>query len=296
MSRTVTSNSRDNFGFAAQHQMLWPRVFATFGARIEHNASFGTEAVPRATLVYVARSAAGALGDTRLKLGAGTGIKEPTMLESFSVSPFFRGNPDLQPERSRSLEAGIDQRFAHDRAKVEVAWFDNRFRDIISLRTNPLTFEGQYFNVGETHARGVELGFEAAPHPAVRTRGAYTLLDSSIVATTSPGNVLFAPGRWAFRRPRHSGSFGATIQVARLTTDLNGVFVGRFIDSDFGLFDPSLTENPGHTTWDARLSLRLTPRLSGILTIDNLRDADYSEPFGYQPLGRVVRVGARVTF
>jgi outer membrane cobalamin receptor len=296
LSRTVTSNSRDNFGFAAQHQMLWPRVFATVGARVEHNDSFGTEAVPRATLVFVARSAAGALGDTRLKIGAGTGIKEPTMLESFSVSPFFRGNPDLQPERSRSLEAGIDQRFADDRAKVEVTWFDNRFRDIISLRTNPLTFEGQYFNVGETHARGVELGFETAPHPAVRTRGAYTLLDSSIVATTSPGNVLFAPGRWAFRRPRHSGSIGATIHVARLTTDLNGVFVGRFVDSDFGLFDPPLTENPGHTTWDARLSLRLTPRVSGILTIDNLTDADYSEPFGYQPLGRVVRVGARVTF
>ena len=296
LARTTTSNRRDNFGFAAQHQILWPRVFATVGARVEHNDSFGTEAVPRATLVYVARSARGALGDTRLKVGAGTGIKEPTMLESFSVSPFFRGNSDLHPERSRSVEAGIDQRFVNERAKVEVTWFDNRFRDIISLRTNPLTFEGQYFNVGETHARGVELGFEAAPHPAVRTRGNYTLLDSSIVETTSPGNVLFAPGRWAFRRPRHSGSIGTTIQVGRLTTDVNGIFVGRFIDSDFGLFDPPLTENPGHTTWDARLSLRLTARISGLLTIDNLTDADYSEPFGYQPLRRVVRVGARVTF
>ena len=296
LARTTISNNRDNFGFAAQHQMLWPRVFATVGAGVEHNDSFGTEAVPRATLVYVARSDAGRLGDTRLKIGAGTGIKEPTMLESFSVSPFFRGNPDLQPERARSVEAGIDQRFAGDRARVELTWFDNRFRDIISLRTNPLTFEGQYFNVGETHARGVELGVEAALHPAVRTRGTYTLLDSSIVETTSPENVLFAPGRWAFRRPRHSGSIGATIQVARLTADLNGVFVGRFVDSDFGLFDPPLTENAGHTTWDARLSLRLTPRISAILTIDNLTDAEYSEPFGYQPLGRVVRAGARVTF
>jgi vitamin B12 transporter len=296
LARTTTSNSRDNFGVAAQHQMLWPRVFATVSARVEHIDGFGTKAVPGATLVYVARAAAGAVGDTRLNVGAGTGIKEPTMLESFSVSPFFRGNPDLLPEQSRSVEVGIDQRFAADRAKVEVTWFDNRFRDIISLRTNSLTFEGQYFNVGETHARGVELGFEAAPHPAVRTRGSYTLLDSLIVETTSPGNVLFAPGRWAFRRPRHSGSIGATIQVARLTTDLNGLFVGRFVDSDFGLFDPPLTENPGHTIWDARLSLRLTARVSGILTIDNLTDTDYSEPFGYQPLGRVVRVGARMTF
>ena len=33
----------DNFGIAAQHQMLWPRVFATVGARIEHNENFGTD-------------------------------------------------------------------------------------------------------------------------------------------------------------------------------------------------------------------------------------------------------------
>ena len=107
-----------------------------------------------------------------VKVSAGTGIKEPTMLESFSLSPFFRGNPDLKPERSRSVEVGVEQRFADDRAKVELTCFDNRFRDIISLRTNPLTFEGQYFNVGDTHARGVELGVEAAPHPAVRPAAA----------------------------------------------------------------------------------------------------------------------------
>jgi hypothetical protein len=32
------------------------------------------------------------------------------------------------------------------------------------------------------------------------------------------------------------------------------------------------------------------------LSIDNLTNVDYSEPFGYQPLGRLVRVGARLAF
>ena len=57
-----------------------------------------------------------------------------------------------------------------------------------------------------------------------------------------------------------------------------------------------LTENPGHTTWDARLSIVLTRQLTGIAAIDNLTGADYSQPFGYQPLGRDVRAGARVRF
>jgi outer membrane receptor protein involved in Fe transport len=87
-----------------------------------------------------------------------------------------------------------------------------------------------------------------------------------------------------------------TLQIDRVTADLNGVFVGRFVDSDFGLFDPPLNGNPGHQAWDARVSVRLTAQLVGLFAVDNLTDDVYSEPFGYQSLGRAVRVGARVTF
>jgi vitamin B12 transporter len=296
LAQTTTVNSRDNFGIAAQQQMLWPRFFATVGARIEHNENFGTDLAPRGTVVYVARTGSGAIGETRLKASAGTGIKEPTMIESYSLSPFFLGNTDLKPERSRSVEAGIDQRLARDRAKVEVTWFDNRFSDIISLRTDPVTFEAQFINVGVTRARGVEMAVQAAPIPAIRARASYTLLDSEIVESTAPGNVLFAPGQWAVRRPRNSGSVGATINWQRLSADVNGTFIGMFIDSDSGLFNPPFIENPGHATWETRVSYALTRQLSAILSIDNLTNADYSEPFGYQPLGRLVRVGARLAF
>jgi outer membrane cobalamin receptor len=81
-----------------------------------------------------------------------------------------------------------------------------------------------------------------------------------------------------------------------LSADVNGTFIGRFVDSDFGLFSPPFTENPGHTTWETRVSLALTRQVSAILSIDNLTNTDYSEPFGYQPLGRLVRVGARLGF
>ena len=40
------------------------------------------------------------------------------MLQSFSTSPYFRGNPDLKPERSRAVEIGVDQRLANDRVKL----------------------------------------------------------------------------------------------------------------------------------------------------------------------------------
>jgi vitamin B12 transporter len=297
LAGTETVNTRDNFGVSAQHQMLWPRLFVTLGGRIEHNDSFGTAAVPRATIVYVARSRSDAIGDTQLKASAGTGIKEPTMLESFSISPFARGNPNLKPERSRSAELGIEQRFAHDRAKIELTYFHNRFDNVITVvTTNPSTFEGEYANVGLTRARGLEAGVQVRPVAAVHVRAGYTLLDSKILESERPDDVLFGLGKQAFRRPRHSGFAGVGVNWKRASADVTGVFVGSFVDSDFGLFVPALVENPGHTIWDARVTLEVTSRLTGILSIDNLTNQDYSEPFGYQPLRRAARAGFRVGF
>ena len=294
---TQTINSRDNFGASVQQQMLWPRVFVTLGGRVEDNDNFGAAFVPRGTIVYVAHQAAGSVGETRVRASAGTGIKEPTLAESFSASPFSRGNPNLKPERSRSAEIGVDQRFAADRAKVELTYFDNRFTDVIQLiTTNPATFEGQYFNTGVTRGRGLEFGLEVAPTPALRARASYTLLDGKVLESAVPNDRVFRLGNTLFRRPRHSGSGGVTINLSRMTADLNGTFVGRFVDSDFGLFNPSFSESPGHTLWDARLTVQLSRQLTGLLMIDNLTNEDYSEPLGYQPLLRAVRVGVRVGF
>jgi len=83
---------------------------------------------------------------------------------------------------------------------------------------------------------------------------------------------------------------------ARLGVTLTGLFIGQYLDSDFSSLEPPLTENPGYTTWDARVSYRVTARLTALLSIDNLANANYMEPLGYQALGRAARAGVRVTF
>jgi vitamin B12 transporter len=297
LASTTVPASRNNSGLSIQHQALWARTFVTVGARVEHNDSFGTAAVPRGSIVYVARTGGGTVGDTRLRASAGLGIKEPTVLQSFSPSPFFRGNPDLLPERSRTIEAGVEQRFASDRARVELAWFDNRFRNLIATRTtNPATFAAEYFNIGLTQARGAELAFDVAPLKALRARGGYTFLSSEILESTSPSSAVFKVGQSLFRRPRQSGFVGVSWVSGPIVLDLNGVFIGTFVDSDFASLSPPILTNPGHTTWDGRLAYLVTKQLRAFLSIDNLADADYMEPLGYPALRRAVRAGVRVTF
>ncbi len=286
LAQTEVVARRDNVGWTLQHQALWPRLFATVSVRVEHNDSFGTATVPRVSAAFVARQSRGAVGETRLKASAGRGIKEPTIVESYSPDPFFLGNPDLLPERSRSVDAGIEQRLAHDRLKIEATWFDGRFRNIISTRTlsfNP--FRSQFFNIGETRARGLELAGDAAPVAAVRIRGGYTFMPSRVTLSTSPGSAVFAEGQWLFRRPRHAGYAEAVWSGSAATVSLTGTFVGRRVDSDFSSLEPPITSNDGHATWDLRAAYRLSSRVALTLAGDNIADADYMDPLGYPALG-----------
>lgn len=297
LGASQTRASRNNFGVALQDQVLWRRLFVTVGARIEHNASFGTHTVPRGSALYVARQSQSVLGDTRIRASVGTGIKEPSLLESFGTSFFSKGNPDLEPERSRSAEVGVEQRFAGDRARVDVAYFDNRFRDLIWTETTDFaTFAGQYFNlVGLSRARGLEFTIDVAPIAAVQASAGYSLVDSEILESNA-STVVFQEGNWAFRRPRHSGYVRTQVVWRQLSADLSGVFVGRFVDNDFGLFTPGILEVPARTTWDARIAVNLRGGVTALLTVDNLTNRDYMEPIGYQALQRVVRAGLRVRF
>jgi outer membrane cobalamin receptor len=295
LANTTAPASRDNIGVAVQHQAQWRRISGTAGVRLEHNESFGDKGVPRGSVAVVAYDGDGAIGITRVHAAAGLGVKEPTILQSFSTSPYFLGNPNLRPEKSRSVEAGVDQRLLGDRVRVDVTWFDSRYEDLIALGpADPVTFSSQYFNIGLSQARGAELSADAAPTRALRIHGGYTFLSSEILESTSPYSVVFAQGHPLFRRPRHSGFVDVGWHSGPLGASIVGTFVGRFADSDFASLDPPLTENPGFTTWDVRVSYAIVRQVSATLAIDNLADRQYMQPLGYPALGRTIRGGVRL--
>ncbi|HVZ21127.1 MAG TPA: TonB-dependent receptor [Vicinamibacterales bacterium] len=300
LAGTTTSPSRDNFGWSIEHQALWPRVFVTAGGRIEKNASFGTAAVPRgsiAVIVHQGNAGPAVLGTTTVHANAGLGIKEPTLLQSFSLSPYFLGNPGLKPERARTAEVGVEQRFAADRVKITATWFDNEYRNLITtVTTDPVTFASEYFNIGLTRAHGLETALEVAPHRNLRGRLGYTYLDSVIVDSTSEFSPVLQAGQPLFRRPTHSGYALLTWHDTRLTIDLDGVFVGHYVDSDFVSLVPPLLVGGGFSTWNARGAYKLTAKLSATVAVDNLTNAIYMQPLGYPALERAWRGGLRVRF
>jgi vitamin B12 transporter len=291
------SPSRDNFGATLQHQHVNRWFAVTAGLRAEHNEHFGTAVVPRVSAAVFLRSGSGALGATKLKGNAGRGIQEPTMRESFSLSPFDLGNPDLEAERARSFDAGFEQRLFNDRVKVEAVWFDNTFEHQISTRTISFApYQARYFNVGRTKARGTEAVIEIAPATGVRLMGSHTFTDSEIVDASSEFSEALASGQWAIRRPRHAAEVQAFVERGRVSFDVAGTFVGRRNDSDFSSLQPPITFAEGYWLWRGQGQVRITNAATAYVRVENLTDKDYMEPLGYPAWKRTVHAGVRVRF
>ena len=292
-----TSARRNNFGYTFQDQTLWGRFSFGNGVRIDDNGSFGTVVVPRSSVAYLLRSGSDFWGATTLKFNFGLGVKEPSFLESYANTPFFVGNPDLAPERARTLDYGIEQRFWAGKGKLELTGFDNLFRDQIAFEvTNFQTFSGTYFNIGRAMAKGAEIVLEVVPFDGLRATGSYTYVDSEVMESGNPFTPALEAGRWLLRRPRHSGSLQLLWNWKRMSITSTTLFVGRRQDSDFVGLEPPLIWNNGYTRWDVAWSYRSFGHMTYYGLVENLLNQEYMEVLGYPALKQTYRAGIRLEF
>lgn len=282
LAGTSLPAARNNLGVSVQHQLFGRRGSLTTSVRIEHNGSFGNAWVPRASGAWIVRRSSGAIGNTTLRGNIGTGVKEPTVLQSFSPNAGFLGNPDLLPERARTWDAGIEQRLAADRARLELTYFDNRYQDQITTRTmstNP--FRSQFVNrLSVTTARGLEASAEIAPVASLRFGGGYTFLDATAL----------------LRRPRHAGFVRASWTWRAASADINGTYVGAHLDNDFSALSPALTSSGDEWLWQAAARYRFSDRIDGYVRVQNLTDRDYMEPLGFPAWRRTAHAGLHLRF
>jgi outer membrane cobalamin receptor len=298
LASTSVLASRNNSGVSVQHQLFGRLGSVTTSVRYEHNDSFGNEWVPRVSAALVARASSGAVGNTTLKGNAGKGVKEPTILQSFSPNAFFLGNLDLLPERARTWDLGIEQRLASDRVRIEATYFGNRYQDQITTKTISFSpFTSQFVNkLGFTNAKGTELSVDIVPVDTLRLSGGYTVLRGTVfdraTAASEPAELATA----LIRRPKHSAFARAAWTGTRASIDLDGAYVGKRLDNDFSSLSPALTSSGGYWLWNAGARYRFNAHIDGFARVQNLGDVDYMEPLGYPAWRRTFHAGLSVRF
>lgn len=289
---------RRNFGYYLQDQfLLSQRLAVTGGVRLDDNASFGFAATPRVSAAYLVRRGrtGAAWGMTRANFNFGLGIKEPTFLESFSPNPFFKGNPDLKPERTRSFEAGLEQALAADRLQLSVNSFYNRFDDQIAFQiVNPRTFEASFFNIAQSRTWGLEHTARLNPRQDLLISGGYTYLKTRVLKSAQPASPQFREGAPLLRRPTHSGFIGLTWRTGPWVLDSNATLMGSRPDSDFrGL---GLTRAEAYTKWDLSVSYKLGRSVELYTTFENILNQEYFEALGFSALKFHFRSGLRFNY
>lgn len=261
---------------------------------------FGTDVQtavnPRVSAAFlIAGARAGAVGWTRLHAAAGTGIRPPDGLEIA-----FTDNPGLKPERSRSVEAGVDQALVRERVVVGLTAFDNRYDDLIVAVGPALADASRYRtdNISNARARGLEMSIDARAPWGLGVHAAYTFLDTGILAVDRVAGVAPAPyqiGDPLLRRPRHVASLDLAYGRGRLSAFARAGARSRTLDVEptWGTYG-GLFYNAGFTVVDAGASWKVAHGVDVFGRVGNLFGRAYEETFGYPALGRNVMIGVRV--
>ncbi len=297
----------------ARYQRLAPLTL-TAGVRLEHLVR---DAIPASSDLYLPRPALpedarwsvnprlsaaflragsreGARGWTRIHAAAGTGIRAPDALEIA-----FTDNPSLKPERSRSVEAGVDQALVHERLIVGATAFFNRYDDLIVAVGPALADASRYRtdNISNARAQGAELSAAFRAGWGLTARAFYTFLDTEILAVDSVNEAPppFAVGDPLLRRPRHLASLDLTFARGGLTAfgRVGGRSQTLDVEPTYGTWGGLFT-NPGFSSVDVGASWRIVRSVEVIGRVGNLLNRYYEETYGFPALGRNVMIGVRV--
>jgi outer membrane cobalamin receptor len=250
---------------------------------------------PRVAVSWFARAPADRHGWTRLHGSGGTGIRAPDALEIA-----FTDNPGLEPERSRSVDAGIEQAWLDGALVVDVTAFYNRYDDLIVAVGRSFADASQYLtdNIANARSSGLETSAAFRARGGLSVSAAYTWLDTAVLAvdgTSGQAPSPFEVGDPLIRRPAHQGWVAAAVARPRWSAftrlDLRGSV--QDVDPSYGAFGGIVTGS-GFTVVRAGGALHVHRRLDLLLRAENLFDQRYEEAVGYPALGRSVIVGARV--
>ena len=216
--------------------------------------------------------------ETVLRVNAGTGFKLPSF---YSVSNPLVGNPDLQPEKARTIDVGIERQFAAGRGSVELTGFASRFRDGIDFDPGP---PPRLVNRSEIRSDGVQASVRVKPFDSLELRFAGTWAD--IRSEPGGGRLRGRPGAEASARAVWRVSDDLTLRASVIAT-------GRTFDSSVptgNLFLPSWRRV------DLAGRYRIRRGLVLIAAVDNLFDTRYVEAVGMPSPGVRIRGGIEFTF
>lgn len=150
----ATEAERDINVFWAQNEFnLHEMVKVTVGFRYDDYSDFGDEFSPKASIMIAPAP------EHRLRASYGHGFRAPNFGELYLISgSFFRGNPDLEPEKSDNITVGYT--YTDSVLQGSIDYFHNKVENGIEFfALTPFSYT--YRNISEFTAKGINLSAAA---------------------------------------------------------------------------------------------------------------------------------------
>ncbi len=231
------------------------RQQAEVAVRHDRNSEFGSDTSAQASWGWSITESA------RLLANYGEGFRAPNLNEQFSpgFSGLFSGNPELEPERSRSFELGVVMQLSPTQ-QIQVQLYSSRIRDLISF-SGGANFRAE--NIARAEIQGLELSHRL-DLGSWQWRNAVTLQDARNASTDS--ELLRRPDRKASSSIdyRFDSGFG-----------LGGDLLLVSERADFG------ARLPGYGVVNLRAVYEINPRWRLEARLDNVFDKFYELARGY---------------
>jgi iron complex outermembrane receptor protein/vitamin B12 transporter len=243
------------------------------GLRSDFATGFAPNYSPRVGAAYTF-----AATGTTVKANWGEGFHLPSF---FALGNPIVGNPNLKPETSKNLDAGVTQTLWDQRIVVGATFFENRFRNLIDFDAGP---PPRLVNRSNVTARGVEANFGIKPIDALSLNSQLTYTNTTVAHT----------GEELRRRPKWRAGFNALWKpTAELDVNLAAFYVGTLLDSSIPTGDQHLDP---YTRVDLAITWRATSNIQMSFAIDNLFNAKYEEAVGFPAAAIRPHAALRYTF
>lgn len=130
---------------------LFEKLKLDFGGRIDGYSNFNTEISPNISFLYAPDD------KTKLRLFYGQSYRVPTFSDLYwPSSVYVKGNPDLEPERGKSYEFGIEREIFKN-LSLNLTYFRNDYKNLIKWnKVTTILYQPQ--NINRATVQGVEFG------------------------------------------------------------------------------------------------------------------------------------------
>ncbi|HVF30675.1 MAG TPA: TonB-dependent receptor [Pyrinomonadaceae bacterium] len=132
---------------------------------------------------------------TKIRAHVGNGYRVPSLYERFGTFFFFgsffpQGNPDLKPEHSLGIDAGVEQYFVKRKVRASFTWFYTRVKDEITYLPTDDFSAPVYYNFDRHFSRGVEATVEVKPTRSTDIFWSYTFTNSDVRNFRRPFGIV----------------------------------------------------------------------------------------------------------